>query len=155
MRREVLSTPMRSDLPHGVQMLPWSTPRASLFFDAYSAAFAERPGFPGWSEDEWVAWTTEDEDFHAGHSKVALDRHGRPIGFVTVGADWIVQLGVVPDARGQRLGEALVAAALAGIFTSGYRDCWLAVGTNNPTAHRLYERCGFADSGMRGKYRRG
>jgi ribosomal protein S18 acetylase RimI-like enzyme len=118
------------------------------------AAFQERPGFPGWSEQEWVEWTAGDEDFRADLSAVALDRQQGPVGFVIVDADWIVQLGVVPSWRGRGLGAALTASALRGIHSAGFAECWLTVATNNPGARRLYERGDFSCVGGRGKYRR-
>jgi GNAT superfamily N-acetyltransferase len=99
MRRDLPAAPESVELPHGVYLAPWSDERAPLFFAAYVAAFQERPGFPGWSEQEWVEWATGDEDFRADLSAVALDRQHRPLGFVVVGANWIVQLGVAPNRR--------------------------------------------------------
>jgi mycothiol synthase len=153
MRRELPTSPEIIELPGDLQLAPWSTDRAPLFFAAYVAAFQDRPGFPGWSQQEWIEWTTGDDDFRADLSVVALDRQRRPLGFVTVAADWIVQLGVAPEWRARGLGTALVASALRGIHWAGFNECWLTVATNNVGAGRLYERSGFSCVGLRGKYR--
>jgi mycothiol synthase len=146
--------PAAPELSPGIRLMSWSPSSAASFYAAYVAAFSERPGFPSWTQREWIEWTIDDDDFRGELSAVALGADGRPLGFVTVGADWIVQLGVVPDQRGRGLGGALVAAALHGIGNAGFRQCWLTVATNNPGARQLYERTGFAQVGLRGRYRR-
>jgi ribosomal protein S18 acetylase RimI-like enzyme len=132
---------------------PWgSGGLAAEFFAAYQAAFADRPGFPGWTQQEWVSWTTEDPDFRAGLSMLAADQSGGPAGFVTVGENWIVQTGVVPGWRRRGLGTALVRAAMAGLRAAGDESCWLTVATNNPGAIALYDRLGFELAGCRARY---
>src|SRR5690349_14906179 len=46
--------------PVGTQLTTWSAGDAGRFHRVYEAAFRERPGFPGWSADEWIADLTED-----------------------------------------------------------------------------------------------
>lgn len=140
-------------LPPGLELCQCQL--AAGFFAAYAAAFRGRPGFPGWTQAEWLAWTSEDEDFAPALSWLALDKAGQAAGFVTVGANWIVQLGVVPAWRGRGLGGALLAVAMAGISLAGFDSCWLTVATNNPSAARLYRRAGFAEAGRRARYARG
>lgn len=142
------------DLPDDLRLRAWTSKSAPDFFAAYSAAFRDRPGFPGWSQADWVAWTAGDEDFAPGRSLLAAVS-GEPAGFVTVAADWIVQLGVVPGWRGRGLGGVLLAAAMSGARAAGFSRCWLTVGTNNPDAARLYERAWFAVAGCRARYELG
>jgi ribosomal protein S18 acetylase RimI-like enzyme len=56
----------------------------------------------------------------------------------------IVYLGVVPEARGQGLGEAVVQWAIADARAAS-RPIALAVDTRNFAARRIYERAGFVE----------
>ena len=53
-----------------------------------------------------------------------------------------VAIGVMPDARGRGIGEALLTALLGVARESGFERVALSVDPANP-ARRLYERCGF------------
>jgi GNAT superfamily N-acetyltransferase len=55
MRRDLSASPVLVPPPAGVVFKPWSDQLAVLFFCAYTAAFRDRPGFPGWSQ-LWPAW---------------------------------------------------------------------------------------------------
>lgn len=140
-------------LPAETELRPWTEASAAAFFAAWSAAFADRPGFPGWTQDRWVSWTADDEDFSPDHSVVATVAD-EPVGFVTVADGWIVQAGVVPAWRRRGLAAALVTRALAALRADGAAQCLLAVGTDNPGAEALYRRLGFRDAGRRGRYAR-
>jgi mycothiol synthase len=143
------------EVPPGLALKSWTAELAPAFFAAYDAAFRDRPGFPGWSQHDWLTRTTNDERFVPALSRLAVDESGEPAGFVIVGANWIEQIGVVPCWRGCGLGNALLATVMSGIAAAGYGTCWLAVATNNPEATRLYRRAGFADAGRRGRYELG
>jgi ribosomal protein S18 acetylase RimI-like enzyme len=54
---------------------------------------------------------------------------------------------VAPELRGQRIGEALLDAALAGVGASGGRTVRLRVTNGNDGALALYSRCGFVPTG--------
>lgn len=77
------------------------------------------------------------------------------IGFSTFAAKRLINihdLAVVAEARGQRVGERLIAAVEAFAREQGYAKVTLEVHPSNP-AKRLYERCGFEDAGeFRAKY---
>jgi len=141
--------------PPGLVLMAWTAELAPAFFAAYDAAFRDRPGFPGWSQHEWLTRTTEDERFVPALSRLAVDESGEPAGFVIVGANWIEQIGVVPGRRCRGLGKTLLATAMSGIAAAGFGTCWLTVATNNPQATRLYRRAGFADAGRRARYELG
>jgi mycothiol synthase len=142
--------------PDGLEFRPWSSDLAPAFFAAYDAAFRDRPGFPGWSEAEWIEWTVDDEDFAPELSQVALSpRDGTAAAFVSVGANWIVQMGVVPSWRRAGLGAALLSVAMSGIKARGFDSCWLTVATNNPGAEALYLAAGFNRAGLRARYATG
>jgi mycothiol synthase len=138
--------------PAGTKLLEWTAESAPRFFAVYEAAFRERPGFPGWSADRWIAEVAED-DFRPAWSLLA-DVPGRgDAGFVTAAVGWIVQVGVVPPARGTGLGAALVCESLHRMRTDGATEAWLDVNVNNP-ASRLYRRLGFREMGRRARYER-
>lgn len=143
--------PPRIDLPAGLTVRPWSAELAGRFFAVYHAAFAERPGFPGWSVGQWVEWTTDDEDFRPDWSLLATDPSGADLGFVTAGQGWIVQVGVAPRARGRGLGAALVVEALRRMAADGSAEALLDVNVDNPAVH-LYRRLGFTDLGRRARF---
>lgn len=150
MRRD-LTVPLPDiPLPAGVAVEAWSDRVVADFFAAYAGSFGDRPGFPGWTLEQWVAWTV-DEEFRPDLSMVARSADG-PVGFLTCTADLIVQVGVRPDWRGRRLGAALVAGTLATMRATGTTQCHLDVNVDNPGAARLYRRLGFVPIGRRARY---
>jgi putative acetyltransferase len=60
------------------------------------------------------------------------------------------RLGIwlAPDARGKGLGQRLLTAALAQAAARGITRVELSVRVDNPSAKRLYERCGFHVEGL-------
>lgn len=68
----------------------------------------------------------------------------------------ILTLAVAPERRRQGVARALLADLFQRARRSGARGIGLEVAADNPAARRLYESCGFAQSGQRrGYYRRG
>jgi ribosomal protein S18 acetylase RimI-like enzyme len=149
-------------LPEKVMLATWTPDAISMFFTAYAAAFADRPGFPGWSQERWVEWTAGDPDFRPNLSWVALVG-ADPVGFITCAEDtaaptptgFIIQTGTRPDWRGRGLASSLVTRALRGCRDAGYASAVLDVNVNNPTARRLYDRLGFTAIRRRGVFQRG
>jgi mycothiol synthase len=117
-------------------------------------SFRDRPGFPGVPEMEWIAENESDDDFRPAWSLVAELPGIENAGFVTASAGWIVQVGVVPAARGRGLGRALVTDALRRMGADGEPAAWLDVNIDNPGAERLYRRMGFVSRGRRARFRR-
>lgn len=98
------------------------------------------------------------------------EQHGGPDGFLVAELDGVVVgyvalhpagdlashahvriidgLGVLPAAQGRGVGEALVRAAVERARAEGAAKVTLRVLGTNPTARRLYERCGFAVEGV-------
>jgi GNAT superfamily N-acetyltransferase len=138
--------------PAGTELAVWSAAAAARFHAVYEQAFRERPGFPGWTADEWIAEVTEDDEFRPGWSVLATLPGLGDAGFVTAAVDWIVQVGVDPAARGRGLGGALVAEALRRMRADGATHAWLDVNVDNP-AVRLYSKLGFEHRGRRARYR--
>jgi len=144
------SAPPEGPLPAGLVPHEWTSDLAIRFFAAYDAAFRDRPGFPGWPAERWVAWTAGDEEFRPQWSVLAVGEDG-DAGFVTCAEGWIVQVGVVPAWRGRGVGGALVAEALRRMRADGAKRALLDVNVDNPAA-RLYSRLGFTVLGRRAKF---
>ncbi|MEU4163019.1 GNAT family N-acetyltransferase [Actinoplanes sp. NPDC026670] len=139
--------------PAGAEVVDWSAETAERFHAVYAASFRDRPGFPDPSAQEWIEENTEDDDFRPEWSiMVALPGRG-DVGFVTAAEGWIVQVGVVPAARGTGLGGALIRESLRRMAAAGATEAWLTVNVNNPSAAGLYRRLGFDDMGQRARYR--
>jgi ribosomal-protein-alanine N-acetyltransferase len=64
----------------------------------------------------------------------------------------IQTIAVAEDTRGHGLGRTLMQALLGEARKRGVREVFLEVRADNPTAHRLYERLGFEDVGVRKGY---
>ncbi|TCZ55290.1 GNAT family N-acetyltransferase [Roseicella aquatilis] len=64
----------------------------------------------------------------------------------------ILTLAVLPAARRQGLGAALMAAALAGAAARGAEAMFLEVAAGNAAALPLYRGLGFAEVGRRRRY---
>ncbi|MGO8914754.1 MAG: GNAT family N-acetyltransferase [Stellaceae bacterium] len=68
----------------------------------------------------------------------------------------ILTLAVAPDRRREGIARALLVDLFERGRRAGARGIGLEVAADNPAARRLYESCGFAQSGQRrGYYRRG
>jgi mycothiol synthase len=146
------AVPQAPAWPDGTLLETWSAATAPRFHAVYDAAFRERPGFPGWTAEEWIEGVDED-GFQPEWSVLASVPGVGDAGFVTAADDWIDQVGVVPGARGRGIGAALVLEALSRMRADGAGHAWLNVNVDNP-AGRLYRRLGFADRGRRARYQR-
>ncbi|MEV6599547.1 GNAT family N-acetyltransferase [Actinoplanes sp. NPDC051346] len=138
--------------PGGTTLAAWSDVTAERFFRVYEGAFRERPGFPGWSCGRWIAEVIGDDEFRPEWSVLATVQGLGDAGFLTAADGWVVQVGVVPAARGRGLGAALVTEALRRMRAAGADEAWLDVNVDNP-AGRLYRRLGFEDRGRRARFR--
>jgi ribosomal protein S18 acetylase RimI-like enzyme len=152
LRRDLAAPPPDVPLPAGVRLEPWTAEAADRFHAVWRAAFAERPGFPGWSVARWTGWLTEDDEFRPDRSLLAVDPVAGDVAFVVCAADWIVQVGVRPDQRGRRLGAGLVVEALRRMRADGEPAALLDVRVDNP-ARELYLRLGFQVTGRRARFR--
>jgi ribosomal protein S18 acetylase RimI-like enzyme len=136
--------------PAGTTLADWSDATSTRFHAVYAASFADRPGFPGWSAQEWIEWSV-DEDFRPGWSVLATLPGVGDAGFATCSDGWLVQVGVVPAARGGGLGGALVVEALRRMRADGATEVLLDVNVDNPAA-KLYQRLGFVVLGRRARF---
>lgn len=138
--------------PAGLDLSEWGQADPARFYSVYTAAFRDRPGFPGWPLARWARWISDDEDFRANWTLLATVG-GIDTGFIACAAGgWIGQVGVLPQARGQGVGAYLVAEAVRLMRSGGETAITLNVNVNNPHAAALYRRLGFADRGRRARY---
>jgi len=142
--------------PPGVTIADWDPALADQFFQAYDAAFRERPGFPGYTATEWVdSWTTD--RFRPEWSMLA--RSGdEPLGFLMATSNpphgFIMQVGVIPAQRRRGLASALMAETMRRMETAGAVSVQLTVNVNNPGAIQTYAQRGFVTIGRRARYER-
>jgi len=154
MRRDLALPIPDALLPSGLNLAVWAPGLADQFFAVYLAAFRERPGFPDWSQETWMAWLGADEDdFHPELSLLAC-HDSLPLGFIVCADKWIVQMGVHPDWRKRGIASALVTEVLRRFRDSGGDFMLLDVNTDNPRAARVYARLGFQRIGKRARYER-
>jgi mycothiol synthase len=138
--------------PRGLVLSPWGQADPERFYAIYQAAFRERPGFPGWPQSRWIEWISNDEDFRADFTLLAV-LDGADVGFVAGTADgWIAQMGVAPSARGRDIGARLISEAVQRMRAAGEASITLNVNVNNPRAAALYRRLGFSRVGRRARY---
>ena len=160
MRRDLRQPLPNQPLPEGVTLTTWQPALAEQFYQAYEAAFRERPGFPGWSAAEWIAGVTEDD--HMPEWSLLARAKGVPVGFIIGDTDpttdppagYVYQIGVVPAARRGGLGSALMVETMRRMQAAGAPSTDLAVNTNNPGAIQTFAGLGFITIGQRARYER-
>ncbi len=153
MRIDVIERFAGDPLVVEISLSTWTPQLADQFFEAYKAAFRDRPGFPGWSKEKWIDWATAGDDFRSEASFLAC--YGDlPVGFIVCADGWIVQVGVRPGWRRRGIGSGLVVAALSRLHAAGARHVLLDVNVNNPIARRMYEQLGFKKIGRRARFAR-
>jgi len=144
-------------LPIGPEWQPWTDRTAPAFFAVYSAAFRDRPGFPGWDEATWRGRMTGSPDFRPDLS-VLLHDGDEAAAYALVwleGSDgWIVQMGVRPASRRRGLGRRLLQIATGQLVREGAKRAFLSVNVNNPGAAALYRSFGFQLTHRFESYRR-
>jgi ribosomal protein S18 acetylase RimI-like enzyme len=138
--------------PEALILSRWGQADPARYFAVYSASFRDRPGFPGWEQERWIEWISGDEDFRADWTLLA-SVDGDDVGFI-VGdaAGWIVQMGVIPSARGKDVGGRLLGEAVRLMRSGGETTITLNVNVDNPRATALYRRFGFIRTGGRARY---
>ena len=80
--------------------------------------------------------------------------HGFALGRIVADEAELLTLAVAPDARRQGTGARLMAAFLVGARARGAESVFLEVAAPNTAARALYEKCGFAQTGLRRGYYR-
>ncbi|NUW30592.1 GNAT family N-acetyltransferase [Nonomuraea sp. SMC257] len=152
-RRDLTRPFPAAPLPPELETAEWSERTEEAFHAAYSASFADRPRFPGWSREEWVSWLVDDE-FLPGCSLVARERDGTVAGFVACAEGFLVQVGAVPGWRRRGLARALAVAALDRVRARGATEVFLDVNVDNPASAGLFRGLGFEVVARRARYER-
>lgn len=160
LRRDLRQLLPVQPLPDGVTLAAWQPAEAEQFYQAYHAAFRERPGFPGWSSAEWIAQVNDDG--HMPGWSLLASAAGAPLGFVIGYAilttdppgGYIWQVGVAPAARRGGLASALMVEAMRRMQAAGAPWVDLTVNTNNPGARQTFAGLGFIKIGQRARYER-
>ena len=115
--------------------------RAELFNAAYEDYLV-----PFHVDEAMLAFMDEAFDIDLDASRVAY-RGDEAVGLVNLGVrgedGWIGGLGVVPSARREGLGEALMRAVHDEARSRGLRRVWLEVIVENTGAFGLYEKLGY------------
>jgi ribosomal-protein-alanine acetyltransferase len=92
----------------------------------------------------------------AGYSTRVAEREGRIVAYgvlmLAPGEAQILNISVVPDARRQGFGRALLQQFLEDARQFGAEQCFLEVRVSNVAAIMLYERAGFAPIARRNNY---
>lgn len=136
--------------PPGVELVAVRDHDRLALYDVYREAFADRPGFPDPSAEEWLADLVDDSEWDLDLSRVAV-HDGRAVGFVNVVGSWIDQVGVVPTHRRRGVAGALLRQALAGLRGARKQEAWLTVEVANP-AVAAYTALGFRSRGVRARF---
>ncbi len=156
MQRDLRVSLPERPLPPGVLVVNWEPDLAEQFFQAYAASFRDRPGFPGWSAAEWIAWAVD--EYSVAEWSLLARSDGVPVGFLTAALGppegFVSQVGVVPAMRRRGLGSALLVESMRRMQAAGAPAAILTVATNNPGAIRTYEKLGFVAIGRRARYER-
>ncbi|NUW43093.1 GNAT family N-acetyltransferase [Nonomuraea rhodomycinica] len=138
-------------LPPELETAPWSEHTEAAFHAAYSASFADRPRFPGWTREQWVDWLVDDE-FLPCCSLVASEKGGAVAGFVACAEGFLIQVGAVPGWRRRGLAKALAVAALGRMRARGATEVYLDVNVDNPASAGLFRGLGFEVIARRARY---
>lgn len=150
--RRDLTTPLPpSPLPKAVHAEQWTDATRGAFYEAYRASFADRPGFPDWTQAQWIDWTVDDT-FLPQCSLVARTEGGTPIGFVTCEQGFLIQVGAVPQWRRRGLARALATTALDHLRGHGDTEVYLDINVNNPASAALFQSLGFTPIARRARF---
>jgi len=146
----------------GVQLRSVTEADRPFLFRVYAATREQELAGVGWSADEresFLSQQFEAQDRHyrehyPGASLCVVERAGKPIGRLYV-ARWpdeirIMDIALLPEHRGQRIGSGLLSELVVEGAASG-RRVTIHVEAFNPARH-LYERLGFRPAGERGVY---
>lgn len=112
---------------------------------AFGSTYAREVAF---GEPQWRGRINERSATFFAHVDPAVPA---PVGlagvYVEDGVADLVSMWVSPPARGHRVGEALVEAAVRWAVAHDFGVLFLWVTESNASAMRLYERCGFVLTG--------
>ena len=157
MERDLQQPLPNLSIPPDVNFATWQAALADQFFQAYEAAFRERPGFPAYPAAVWISDYLENESFKPEWSLLARAGN-QPVGFVTASSEssggFVIQVGVIPEQRRRGLSSALITETMQLMKAAGLKETQLAVNINNPGAIQTYTNLGFVTAGRRARYER-
>jgi GNAT superfamily N-acetyltransferase len=148
--------------PRGTRFRPATSADEAFFAALYASTRTEELALSGWPEPMQAAFLAQQAGAQYAHYRRyyedaewwVLERDGRAIGRLIL-ARWpsqhrIVDIALVPQARGDGLGSAILAGVIAEAEAAGL-PVSIHVEKTNP-AMRLYRRLGFAPVEDKGVY---
>ena len=105
-----------------------------------------------WTADAFHRELTTNEHAHY----VVLEKDGRVIGYcglwIIIDESHITNIDILPEYRGQKLGDALLKEVISEAKTLGVKTMTLEVRVSNEVAKQLYRKYGFQNGGIRKRY---
>ncbi|ALQ66097.1 ribosomal protein S18-alanine N-acetyltransferase [Bacillus thuringiensis] len=87
---------------------------------------------------------------------VVLEKDGRVIGYcglwIIIDESHITNIAILPEYRGQKLGDALLKEVISEAKALGVKTMTLEVRVSNEIAKQLYRKYGFQNGGIRKRY---
>ncbi len=101
-------------------------------------------------DEWWIDWAARSAQ-GGGQAMFLAWEGGSPVGIAGTFLEdrrwWLISMWTDPSVRGRGIGAALVEAAAGFAYAAGSAELFLQVRFQNAPARRLYERCGFLDTG--------
>lgn len=98
-------------------------------------------------------WTAQDfTDLKKSGCDIIASQNGFIVYRAVADEAEIITIGVHPDARRGGIASAMLVVAEQDLRARGIKKLFLEVAENNAPAHKLYERAGFHQIGIRPKY---
>ncbi|HUU82129.1 MAG TPA: GNAT family N-acetyltransferase [Phycisphaerae bacterium] len=144
--------------PPGLEFLPFRSESEPLFVEVLARTYQDSrdcPRLTGVRRTEDVLAAHRASGIHDPNHWLLLKIGGRPVGVLLLAgvpdrnAFEVVYVGVVPEARGRRIGDLLLDRAVDICRRNGNADLTLAVDGNNEPALRLYRRWRFREVSRR------
>lgn len=113
----------------------------------------EEASFPTpWTADAFQRELTMNEHAHY----FVIEKEGALIGYcglwVIIDESHITNIAILPEYRGQKLGDALLKEVINEARTIGVKTMTLEVRVSNEVAKKLYRKYGFQNGGIRKRY---
>ena len=103
------------------------------------------------SADWWIDWAARSAEGDRQAMFLAWDGN-TPVGIIGVYVEeqhcWLISMWTDPSMRAHGIGASLVQAGVEFARAARHIDIFLTVRFDNEPARRLYERCGFRDTGQ-------
>ncbi|NSL70053.1 ribosomal protein S18-alanine N-acetyltransferase [Bacillus toyonensis] len=105
-----------------------------------------------WTADAFQRELTMNEHAHY----VVLEKDGLVIGYcglwIIIDESHITNIAILPEYRGQKLGDALLKEVISVAKELGVKTMTLEVRVSNEVAKQLYKKYGFQNGGIRKQY---